>query len=334
MTALSADKNVKSKGTGGEPVSLELPVGAGETIYKGSLVCSNATGYAVVGSTSTTLTAVGIAKEAVDNSAGADGALTVEVERGCFRFENSSAGDAIAIAQRYDPCWIVDDQTVAKTNGGSTRSIAGLIFDVDSYGVWVMVGASLILDYSAMGTDLDAAETDIDALEAHQVSTDHVVNISLYDFREVDANGDVGAIAANGGILASDTTPIMRGDANQAAEISWVADDVDPIACQISLPDNFDGSADVVLEAVVSSGTTDDADIAVETSWDAATQVADAFVEAGKSATPHVNSATIAAADVPDAADRVTIILTPPAHSTDAIQLHGLKLKYTGKALT
>ena len=34
---------------------------------------------------------------------------------------------------------------------------------------------------------------------------------SLHDFRETDANGDVGAITANGGILASDTTPIMRG---------------------------------------------------------------------------------------------------------------------------
>jgi hypothetical protein len=334
MTALSAAKNVKQMGTGGEPITVVLPVAASTTIYKGALVCDNGSGYAVEGSTSTALIAVGRAKDTVDNGSGSAGDLNVEVERGCFRFENSSAGDAIAIAQRYDVCFIVDDQTVAKTDGSSTRSRAGIIMDVDSYGVWVLVGTSLILDYSTLETGLSTAETDIDALEAHQVSTDHTVNLSLFDFREVDANGDVGAITANGGILASDTTPILRGDSNQAQEIAWVAADVDPIAIQVGLPDNFDGSADVVLECVLSSGTTDDADLAVETSWDAAAQVADAVVEAGASATPHVNIATIAAADVPDAADRVTIILTPPTHATDAIVLHGIKLKYTGKALT
>ena len=32
---------------------------------------------------------------------------------------------------------LVDDQTVAKTNGGSTRSVAGICRGVDSDGVWV-----------------------------------------------------------------------------------------------------------------------------------------------------------------------------------------------------
>ena len=34
-------------------------------------------------------------------------------------------------------CFIVDDQTVAKTNGANTRSRAGKVFDVDADGVWV-----------------------------------------------------------------------------------------------------------------------------------------------------------------------------------------------------
>ncbi|MFB0515162.1 MAG: hypothetical protein ACETWG_00985, partial [Candidatus Neomarinimicrobiota bacterium] len=36
--------------------------------------------------------------------------------------------------------YIVDDQTVAKTDGTGTRSPAGFIEDVDSNGVWVLVG--------------------------------------------------------------------------------------------------------------------------------------------------------------------------------------------------
>ena len=34
-------------------------------------------------------------------------------------------------------CYIVDDQTVAKTSGGATRSLAGKVVGVDVDGVWV-----------------------------------------------------------------------------------------------------------------------------------------------------------------------------------------------------
>jgi hypothetical protein len=34
---------------------------------------------------------------------------------------------------------VVDDQTVAKTNGSSTRSVAGIVRQVDSDGVWVEI---------------------------------------------------------------------------------------------------------------------------------------------------------------------------------------------------
>jgi len=34
-------------------------------------------------------------------------------------------------------CYIVDDETVAKTNGTNTRSAAGTVVGVESDGVWV-----------------------------------------------------------------------------------------------------------------------------------------------------------------------------------------------------
>ena len=75
----------------------------------------------------------------MDNSAGANGALNANVRRGTFRFLNSSAGDLIALSDIGASCYIVDDQTVAKTNGGTTRSVAGKIRDVDADGVWVEI---------------------------------------------------------------------------------------------------------------------------------------------------------------------------------------------------
>lgn len=133
MTALTQDRKTPMKA--GD--MLVLPVAASTKIFAGSLVAINASGYAVPGSTSTTLKGAGRAEQAVDNSGGSAGALTVEVRKGVFLFGNSASADLITIADIGNDCYIVDDQTVAKTNGSATRSVAGKIFDVDASGVWV-----------------------------------------------------------------------------------------------------------------------------------------------------------------------------------------------------
>ncbi|MDM7928670.1 hypothetical protein [Blastomonas fulva] len=112
-------------------------VAADAVIFAGAIVCLSATGWAVPGSTATTLVADGVAQEPVDNTGGANGDVKVRVFKGVFRFGNSAAADAITRAEIGDDCYIVDDQTVAKTSGTNTRSIAGKIVDVDAQGVWV-----------------------------------------------------------------------------------------------------------------------------------------------------------------------------------------------------
>ncbi|PZA07784.1 MULTISPECIES: hypothetical protein [unclassified Meiothermus] len=118
---------------------LNLPVKANVKIYQGTLVVRNG-GYAAPGSTALNLVALGLATETVDNTGGADGAKRVNVEPGIYRFDNSAAGDAIAETDIGSDCYIVDDSTVAKTNGGGTRSVAGKVWAVDADGVWVKVG--------------------------------------------------------------------------------------------------------------------------------------------------------------------------------------------------
>lgn len=157
------------------------------------------------------------------------------------------------------------------------------------------------------------------------------IPISLHSWREADANGDVGAIAANGGILASDTTPIMRGASGLISqEISWAASNADPIVCQVPLPDDFSGKDDVLLKARVYSGTTNAASFTIGTSWDGGATVSDTGTGQA-SATIHEVVVTIAAADIPDNASFVTILLTPAAHGTDALQLCSTKLCYVPK---
>jgi hypothetical protein len=79
-----------------------------------------------------------MAIETVDNTYGQAGDKTVTVRPGIYAWANSSGGDAITQAQVGSDCYIVDDQTVAKTDGTGTRSKAGTVLAVDSDGVWVL----------------------------------------------------------------------------------------------------------------------------------------------------------------------------------------------------
>ena len=79
----------------------------------------------------------------MDNT-GAAGAASVEYRIGLFLFANSSAGDLITIADIGKACFIVDDQTVAKTDGTGTRSRAGIVDGIEaSGGVWVRCDEAL-----------------------------------------------------------------------------------------------------------------------------------------------------------------------------------------------
>lgn len=133
MAALTQERDTKRR-TGD---LLSLPVAAGVRIFAGSLVARDADGNAVPGRAAANLLGAGRAADSYDNSAGAAGAISAEIQKGIFAFANSAAADAITRADIGTDCFIVDDQTVAKTNGGSARSVAGRVFDVDHDGVWV-----------------------------------------------------------------------------------------------------------------------------------------------------------------------------------------------------
>ncbi len=161
------------------------------------------------------------------------------------------------------------------------------------------------------------------------------VAIPLSAFREVDATGDVGAITANGGVLASDTTPVYDAVATtNEHEILWATGNVDPIGISIALPADFDDTANATLDLGVASGTTNAATIVVASSWDGGTEVSDSTSDtATKSATTHSLAVVIDAADIPAGASRVTFRLTPPTHATDTISLRMARLKYKRKLL-
>ncbi|MBF0155147.1 MAG: hypothetical protein HQM03_22075 [Magnetococcales bacterium] len=133
--ALSADRNTQSRP--GDCFS--YPVLTGVTLYAGALVVLDANGYAKPGVTATGLIAVGRAEERVSNT-GASGSVSVLVRRGVYQYKNSAGADEITQANVGDDGYIVDDETVAKTDGTATRSVVGKVMAVDPGGVWVRLG--------------------------------------------------------------------------------------------------------------------------------------------------------------------------------------------------
>lgn len=147
MTALVAPRKiVKLAGARRFPV----PVLAGVTILQSALVILD-DGFArparagqgadtpAQAADALTHVCVGVAMDAVVGGA-SNGDVTVEVERDCFGFANSTAGDEITRADIGKSAFIVDDQTVAKTSASSTRARAGVIEDVTTEAVWVSIG--------------------------------------------------------------------------------------------------------------------------------------------------------------------------------------------------
>ncbi|WP_200780851.1 hypothetical protein [Klebsiella oxytoca] len=116
-----------------------VPVAAATMIYGGHLVGVNASGLAVPGAATATLTIFGVSDEYADNTAGAAGATSVLVRRGkAWKLANLS-GDAVTQADVGKPCYVADSITVAKTSNTDARPVAGKVIAVESDGVWVEI---------------------------------------------------------------------------------------------------------------------------------------------------------------------------------------------------
>ncbi len=139
MSALGTGRKTDQMGIAVEPTEMTFGMAASTTIYIGSMVAINASGYAVPASADASLKIVGCATGPTAGLPGASvvstsvaGATNINVRRGVFFFENSASTDAITIAHVGRLCYVVDDQTVALTSGGGVRPVAGTIMGVST----------------------------------------------------------------------------------------------------------------------------------------------------------------------------------------------------------
>ena len=133
---LSGPRNTPTRAA----IDLVLPLAAGAVIYQGGMVCADAAGLAIAGKTAAGLVVVGMAQISVRQ---ADGDESVFVRPGTYLFGSLDGADQIGQAQIGRVVYLVDDETLAATNGGGTRSPAGVVIDVEPAGVWVKIGPAV-----------------------------------------------------------------------------------------------------------------------------------------------------------------------------------------------
>lgn len=226
MTALAADRTTKTRS--GERFT--APVKGAVKIYAGSIVSLGADGYARPGRAAITDIVIGIAEKQADNSSGADGDINVEILRkivGCFG--NSSSTDALALTERGRPCFVVDDQTVAKTSNSGVRPVAGNVIDVTSEGVWVELGAGLKMAAGQI-TTASASDTVVTGLSRVIAAVANLEDAPVIGCDRAQAViGDQAVTPAAGSILVKTYKPTATGDATPVAatttgkKVNWTA---------------------------------------------------------------------------------------------------------------
>lgn len=245
MAALTQSRNTPVRAN--TPVK-SLPVAAATLLYQGGIGCVLPTGYATKGATASAAAHLKVLGRInggsvnggdVDNSTGLAGDKSVDIEAGIFKWANSSAGDAITIADRLQPCYLVDDQTVAKTDGAGTRVPAGIVMDVEADGVWVAMGISPA-GYLAPGANLMALTVTL-----ADVSTASIARVvSPVGGRIVAIYSVLGAAITGADSIVTNRigTTAITGGTLTVAQAGSAAGDVDsafPTAANVVNPGQF-----------------------------------------------------------------------------------------------
>lgn len=326
MTALAADKNWISK----DGKLRSFPVATATTIYKGSMVCINSSGYLVpAADTSGYSNVMGIADEQVVN-AGANGAKNCRVVRGRLVLMT-----AVSITQGMvgDVMYVVDDATVDDVAGVSNGIRAGVLEAyVSSTSGWVYFDVPL-LPAGTIGTS-DLGTGAVTAVKLSATLKKGFIPLDITTLKLTSGNAIINT--SEGGLPDGNTAPILQrinGATDKALRLTFAATVVTEVQFPpIPKPPDLDGASDLTVHLLVGKdGNTDTtANIDVQV-FDGIGDTECGGATAAITETTGLNekSVTVLAADLGDHPGVLNIALVPSAHANDAIYVYGAWLEYT-----
>jgi len=185
----------------------------------------------------------------------------------------------------------------------------------------------------------------IDDLDANTVRSDLLsaqafIPLDITALREIDTN-EVQALAAHGGIMAFNSTPLlhrMNGATDKALRVRWAASDSTEVQFPpIPWPPDLDPAEDVIIHLMLSRvGTTDGCIIDVQAFENVVGAYA-ADTEMGGNTSALTGAAnlvteatvTLSASDIAGPPGVLNLALIPAAHTTDTLSLYAAWIEYT-----
>lgn len=160
------------------------------------------------------------------------------------------------------------------------------------------------------------------------------IQLPLSMAREIVSNAIPNA-AAIGGLLASDTTPILErvnGATDKKLRLRWAASNSDAIQFDFSYPPDLDDAAAVTVKFLAAmGGATDTPTVAVNYFEGVGDTNAGGNSAAVTGTTVAVYSRAIAAGDIGAAPNGASVEFVPGAHTTDTFLLYEAWIEYTRK---
>lgn len=283
------------------------------------------------------MTGIALTKE----GEGGNGSTETTVNLGPFEAELSVKavdGSGNSAVAEGDPLWYVDADTpkLSKKATGYFYGIArGAIIAGETATIKVLhipsPGTGSLASGSIGSTQLAANAVTAAKLTASLATG--FVPLPLSIAREIATN-DIPAAAAIGGLLASDTTPILKrlnGATDKKMMVEWAASNSDEIAWDFPYPPDLDDAAAIEVHLLAKmNGATDTPVIAVSYFEGVGDSNAGGNTAALSSTLAEL-TVSIAHANVSAAPNGASIGIVPGAHTTDKVQLLAAWVEYTRK---
>lgn len=161
------------------------------------------------------------------------------------------------------------------------------------------------------------------------------IPLDITSLREI-VSDDTTTLANHGGILASDSTPILKRDngaTDKALRVEWAATNVDEVQFPpVPYPHDLDPATDITVHLLAKvSGATDTPVIDVQ-AWDGVGDTEMGGNTGALSNTLAEVTTTLANANISGPPTGfLNVNLVPAAHGTDAIHLYAAWIEYTKK---
>lgn len=178
-------------------------------------------------------------------------------------------------------------------------------------------------------------------LQADLQSAQSFIPLDIAALRDIASNA-IQNLAAHGGVLASDSTPILQrvnGATDKALRVVWAASDSNEAQFPpIPWPPDLDPTENVIVHLLLARDTgTDDCTIDVQafevavtgSAYAGDTEMGSATTALTATATIQEKTVTLSASNIAGHPGCLHLSLVPAAHTTDAISLYSAWIEYT-----